>query len=144
MAELSASAEDLLRLDAIYGFLGSATAVLHLCAGIHALPAAISDLAPGATAVTQDIAKPDCEAELRRTMAHSACAAFDLVIHHAGPVVVALNLATRFLASRGTFVAKVCTCFSLSGSCLTVSSIVIFISKSRMIVAIFWHSLADS
>ncbi|PON44685.1 AdoMet-dependent rRNA methyltransferase, Spb [Parasponia andersonii] len=94
----------LVQLDAKYGFLRSAHAVLDLCAApggwmqvavqrvpVGSLVVGI-DLVPiapirGAIAIQQDITKPECKAKVKRLMSEKGCTAFDLVLHDGSPNV---------------------------------------------------------
>ncbi|KAL5541932.1 hypothetical protein UlMin_009642 [Ulmus minor] len=92
----------LVQLDAKFGFLRSARAVLDLCAApggwmqvaLQRVPyrslvvgVDLDRIKPmrGAISIRQDITRPECKAKIKRVMSENGCSAFDLVLHDGSP-----------------------------------------------------------
>ncbi|CAK8576541.1 unnamed protein product [Lathyrus sativus] len=130
----------LLQINGKFDFLNSARAVLDLCAapggwmqvavkhvpqGNLVIGVDLAPIAPmnGATAIQEDITRPECKSRIKKIMNQNGCSVFDVILHDGSPnvggawaqeatsqnalVIDSVKLATQFLAPKGTFVTKV-------------------------------------
>ncbi|CAL5212386.1 unnamed protein product [Lathyrus oleraceus] len=130
----------LLQINGKFDFLSSARAVLDLCAapggwmqvavkhvpkGNLVIGVDLAPIAPmiGATAIQEDITRPECKSRIKKIMNQNGCSTFDVILHDGSPnvggawaqeatsqnalVIDSVKLATQFLSPKGTFVTKV-------------------------------------